>query len=49
MGLKIIIEEIEKANINERLEIKETEDMTRKVLEEFETEKTKDFTHFHIM
>ena len=40
MGFKIIIEEIEKINNNERLEVKKIEEIIRKVLGEFKTEKT---------
>ena len=38
IDLEIIIEEREKINNNERLEIEKTEGMTRKVLEELEWE-----------
>ena len=40
MDFNIIIEEIEKLNNNERLEVKKIEEITRKVLGEFKTEKT---------
>ena len=39
MSLKIITEEIEKINNNEILETEKTEDMIRKISEEFKTEK----------
>ena len=40
--LKRILKEIEKINNNERLEVKEIEDMIRKVLYEFKIEKTEE-------
>ena len=42
IDLEIIIDEVEKINNNERLEIKKTKSMIRTVLEEFKTEKTEE-------
>ena len=42
IDLEIIIDEVEKINNNERLEIKKTKVMIRTVLDKFKTEKTEE-------